>query len=126
MKRALLLLSLIFGLSVCDGPQVVYSEVPLKYFLDKWWTFEENQYIGYGYCIYLDTNGNNVWIHHPGDPGGVGVVEGSWTLKDDHFLLKGIYGVDASVWVYGTCDDFGVTVTSLHISEESKLQKCDS
>lgn len=124
MKQIAYLFFFILSGVSCDSPEVIYSEVPIDYFLDKWWAIEDNSLIETGYCMLLSTADHMVWIHSPEDISGVGVAEGSWAIEGDHILLNDIYGTSLSIWVYGTCGDFEIIAVHPLVSEESKIYSC--
>jgi hypothetical protein len=123
MKRilgALLLLT-----SCVAAPEVVYSDVSLDFFYDKWWELGDNSFFSEGTCFLLKSEDNTIRIHYPGYDPYAWREEGVWTIEDDHILLEDIYGYDVSIWIYGSCDDYTVVAKSGPLGEESNLYKCE-
>ena len=109
----------------CSGQNVIYSEVPLEFFFDKWWELEENRFFEEGTCFLLNTKDDKVHVHYPEDPPYSSVVVGDWIIEDDYIFLEDAYDYDISIWLYGACGDYNVITSTGLITEESKLYKCE-
>ena len=117
---ALLLLT-----SCVEAPEVIYSDVPLDFFFEKWWQLGDNSFFDEGTCFLLRSSDNTIWVHYPSYDPYTGLSEGEWVVEDDHIFLEDIYGYDVSIWLYGACDDYTVLAKSGVLGEESNLYKCE-
>ena len=123
MKRIIGMLLL--TISCVQEPEIVYSDVPLDFFYDKWWELGDNSLFDSGTCFLLRSSDNSIWVHYPSHDPYNGLNEGQWVVEDDHILLKDIYGYDVSLWIYGACDDYTILAKSGILGEESNLYKCE-
>ena len=106
-------------------PEVIYSEVSMDFFFDKWWEVEDNSFFDPGTCFLLNTNDDTLRVHYPDDAPEKGHIEGEWVVEDDHIFLEDIYGFDISIWLFGQCGDYSVIVSTSVLEQESKLHKCE-
>jgi hypothetical protein len=109
----------------CSGQNIIYSEVPLEFFFDKWWELEENRFFEEGTCFLLSTEEKKVQVHYPEDSSSSGVEVGVWFLEEDYIFLEDVYDYDISIWLYGACGDYNVIASTDLFREESKLYKCE-
>ena len=113
----------LFLLLSCAGNQsVVYSDVPLEFFLDKWWELGENSFFEKDTCFYLDSESEEMLIDYPGY---VVYPAADWVYEDDHILLEDLDGFDISIHPYGSCGDYNVIASTSLFTEESKLYECE-
>lgn len=122
MKRILGLLTLTM---LGCRPEVIYSEVSMDFFFDKWWEVEDNNFFDPGTCFLLNTKDDTLRVHYPDDAPEKGHIEGEWVIEDDHIFLEDIYGFDISIWLFGQCGDYSVIVSTSVLEQESKLHKCE-
>jgi hypothetical protein len=109
-------------LLVSCTPEVIYSEVPMDFFIDKWWALDENPLFVDGTCFMLNSADGQMYINSPGVEE---YTEGTWLFKDDHISLEDVYGYDVDIWAYGSCGDYSITASAASIVEESKLYECE-
>ena len=118
--------ALLFILASCVvEPEVIYSETPLDFFFDKWWALDDNIFFEEDTCFFLDSEANEILVHYPGGEPNTGHAQGDWTAEDGFILLEDIYGYDISIQIYGTCNDYNITISSGPMTEESNLYECD-
>jgi|15BtaG_2_1085339.scaffolds.fasta_scaffold02765_5 hypothetical protein len=122
MKRVLGVILL--GLVSCK-PGVVYSEMSIDFFFDKWWELDKNSFFDDGTCFHLNSEDQAIRVHYPGYKPEVGYIEGYWTLEEDYVFIEDVYGFDISLWPYGQCGDYTVIVSSSIIEQKSKLYECE-
>jgi hypothetical protein len=106
-------------------PEVIYSEMPLDFFFDKWWALDDNIFFDGDTCFYLNSETNEILAHYPGSGPDTTYIQGDWTVENDLILLEDIYGYDISIQVYGACSDYNITISSGLMTEESNLYECD-
>jgi hypothetical protein len=113
--------ALLFFLVSCM-PEVIYSEVSLDFFIDKWWVLDENPLFSDEACFLLNSDDERMYIRFLGY---VEYPEGTWSIEDDHILLEDVYGYDVTIWAYGTCGDYDILASGASIVQESKLYECE-
>ena len=112
---------LLLLLSCAGNKKVVYSDVPLEFFLDKWWELGENSFFEEDACFYLDSGGQEILIDYPG----YAVYSAAdWIYEDNYILLEDLDGFDVSVQPYGSCGDYNVIASAGVFTEKSKLYEC--
>ncbi len=109
----------------CAPPNIVYTSVPVEFYLDTWWAIEQNAYLEDGTCFLLNSEDNKMYIHLPEEEPYHGFPEGEWTIEGDHFLLEDVYGYNITIWIYGDCENHTMTIKSILGQEEGNIHKCE-
>jgi len=112
-----------FLVSCGPEPEYIYVDVPLDYFVDKWWALGDNPLFDENSCFLLDSERGNLYQFWEGE--NYSYKMATWEMKDDHILIIDYGGYDAELRPYGYCDDFTLSATVLSITQETNLYKCD-
>jgi hypothetical protein len=112
---------LLLLLSCVGNRNIIYSDVPPEFFLDKWWELGENQFFEAGTCFLLDSGSREILIDYPDY---FPYAAATWVYEDDYILLEDLDGFDVSLWLYGSCGDYSVIASTSLFVDESKLYEC--
>ena len=114
----------LFLMSCGEQKNVIYSDVPIEYFLDKKWALGDNPLFSEDICFYLESDNRIFYQYWPDEPY-TQYAMASWQLEKDYILIIDYDGYDAELRPYGSGGDYTLSATIGGYTRETNLYKCE-